>query len=425
MEMSKQRRRRRYRNKRARKVDDAVIGETSIVGRPAQEGATAGILKGAEKLSFLKFKDDGADQEFQKLRLTTAVNDHQHTVDPRKLEETGYRTSMDRAPGAEIPHSHAVVRNDDGSFEIGLADGHTHDIVFKQAREFTTQQRERLADTGAARPDGSFPIRDRRDLQNAIQAFGRANEEDRPAVARHIRSRARALGLTDLLPEEGRLADLLKGQSSMSENKDKNKDGPSASDFAEMKKQLDELKGQLSTATAVNALSDDHRTFYKSLDEKDATAFLKSSSDDRDAAIAKAAGKDPVVVTIDGVEFRKSAGEAVIAMAKQAARDREEMRKMRDELELREFAKQADESLGALPGTSEAKAEVLRYIANAPTEAMRKAAAEMLAAGNTAAVSATVEKGFHADVPEQGADAKREALRKHLRQVHNLPAERN
>jgi hypothetical protein len=66
-------------------------------------------------------------------------------------------------------------------------------------RQFTAAARRRAADDGAALPDGSFPIRTRADLLNAIKAHGRA--ADQGAARRHIIKRARALGLTDLLPQ--------------------------------------------------------------------------------------------------------------------------------------------------------------------------------------------------------------------------------
>lgn len=67
-------------------------------------------------------------------------------------------------------------------------------------REFTGEQRDRLAKQGKAMDDGSFPIVNVDDLRNAIQAIGRAKN---PAAAkRHIIRRARALGRTDLLPDD-------------------------------------------------------------------------------------------------------------------------------------------------------------------------------------------------------------------------------
>lgn len=66
-------------------------------------------------------------------------------------------------------------------------------------RDFSTEQRENLADKGQALPDGSFPIASKQDLANAIKAFGRAGNKE--AAKRHIIKRARALGATEMLPE--------------------------------------------------------------------------------------------------------------------------------------------------------------------------------------------------------------------------------
>jgi len=74
-------------------------------------------------------------------------------------------------------------------------------------RDFSTEQRRRLAKRGAALPDGSFPIVTGEDLANATRAVGRARPSDRPAVRRHIRKRAKQLGLTDQLPDSWREAD--------------------------------------------------------------------------------------------------------------------------------------------------------------------------------------------------------------------------
>ncbi|MEY3311903.1 MAG: hypothetical protein RL348_1246 [Bacteroidota bacterium] len=66
-------------------------------------------------------------------------------------------------------------------------------------RDYNTAARRRMAESGQAMSDGSFPIATRQDLLNAIQSVGRAANYD--AARRHIIGRARALGLTDLLPE--------------------------------------------------------------------------------------------------------------------------------------------------------------------------------------------------------------------------------
>lgn len=69
-----------------------------------------------------------------------------------------------------------------------------------EKRERSMATRERLAETGAAMPDGSYPIVTEQDLRNAIQSVGRA--KNYAAAKQHIITRARALGMTDMLPED-------------------------------------------------------------------------------------------------------------------------------------------------------------------------------------------------------------------------------
>jgi hypothetical protein len=69
-----------------------------------------------------------------------------------------------------------------------------------EKRDFSTDQREDMAGRGVAMPDGSYPIPDKDALRRAIQSFGRAKNP--AAVRAHIIRRARALGATDMLPED-------------------------------------------------------------------------------------------------------------------------------------------------------------------------------------------------------------------------------
>lgn len=71
-----------------------------------------------------------------------------------------------------------------------------------EKRDYSDKQRRAMAARGQAMKDGSFPIADRADLRNAIQSVGRASNYE--AAKKHIIRRARALGLTELLPEEWR-----------------------------------------------------------------------------------------------------------------------------------------------------------------------------------------------------------------------------
>ena len=65
--------------------------------------------------------------------------------------------------------------------------------------EISQKERAKLAEKGKAMPDGSYPIRNREDLKNAIQAFGRA--KNKIATKRFIKKRAKELNAESLLPE--------------------------------------------------------------------------------------------------------------------------------------------------------------------------------------------------------------------------------
>ena len=65
-------------------------------------------------------------------------------------------------------------------------------------RAYSDESRTSMSKTGQAMPDGSFPVKDEADLRNAIQAFGRAKNQD--ATKMHIMKRAVDLGLEDLVP---------------------------------------------------------------------------------------------------------------------------------------------------------------------------------------------------------------------------------
>lgn len=63
----------------------------------------------------------------------------------------------------------------------------------------TAAERRAYAKSGVAMPDGSYYIVDQEDLTNAIRAVGRGNG-DHDAIRAHIINRAKALGLSKLIP---------------------------------------------------------------------------------------------------------------------------------------------------------------------------------------------------------------------------------
>jgi hypothetical protein len=66
-------------------------------------------------------------------------------------------------------------------------------------RDFSEKRRDKAAESGAALPDGSFPIYSAKALHNAISLAGNAKD---PGKARaHIKARAKDLGLEGKIPD--------------------------------------------------------------------------------------------------------------------------------------------------------------------------------------------------------------------------------
>lgn len=91
-------------------------------------------------------------------------------------------------------------RSAPGSPENPVQPSHTPRRRHVQEAKFGTDERKKLASKGVAMPDGSYPIRNARDLGNAVQALGRAS--DPAAAKRHIIKRAKALGCAHKLPDD-------------------------------------------------------------------------------------------------------------------------------------------------------------------------------------------------------------------------------
>lgn len=116
---------------------------------------------------------------------------------------TGYtQRGMKEKNGRMVPNCVPVQKSQDVEDEeqpikkslFGNLD--PYDLV---KRKFTTEQRKKMAEEGTAMPDGSYPIANKTDLMNAIRSWGRGGAE--PAVKAHIKRRAKALGASDMIPE--------------------------------------------------------------------------------------------------------------------------------------------------------------------------------------------------------------------------------
>lgn len=80
-------------------------------------------------------------------------------------------------------------------------------------RAFTQAQRDAMAKSGEAMPDGGYPIANVADLKNAIQSFGRG--KGKAAIKKHIIARAKALNATDELPEDWNVSEAAAGPTEL------------------------------------------------------------------------------------------------------------------------------------------------------------------------------------------------------------------
>ena len=69
-------------------------------------------------------------------------------------------------------------------------------------RAVSDAKRAELAKGGKAMPDGAYPMETIGDLHNAIQAYGRCPEEERPALRKLIMKNARRLKALNMIPKD-------------------------------------------------------------------------------------------------------------------------------------------------------------------------------------------------------------------------------
>ncbi len=399
---------------RRRVLTKLRIDELSAVDRPAQEGARALLMKRAVSKN--------GDYEEPPSVMTSNEDGHSHLV---RLSGRAGSTSWGKSAGSDSGHDHPWLLQPDGTLLIGEAEGHSHTVDADQVlmalltkREFSADEREALAESGAALPDGSYPIESEADLKNAIRAFGRAAEGKRAAVARHIRRRAKALGAEDLLPEEGALS----AKAAASTEDDDMATKPNTPDLSA---ENAELKEKLAKAEALAALSPVEREYHDGLDEAGRVAFLKLAPEGRAAALAESQKADPVVYTdAAGVKYRRSDGEALISLAKRADAAQREAEAFKRQAEDAALEKRANE-LTALPGTVASKVAMLRALDSIPDESAREQALASLKAQNAEMAAAFRKFGTPllpsgSDVPVSGraaGESELDAIAKKIREA--------
>ena len=178
--------------------------------------------------------------------------------------------------------------------------------------EFSAGERKSLASQGKARPDGSFPIRNKSDLSNAIHAYGRAN--DKPGAKAWITRRAKALGATGMLPDSWSVS---KEDTSDIDDVMSTTDGGDAVEFRVPVKKEDgtwDYEGVPEEAVGFfsTLIEKSEQTSKELADAKEQLAKAAEDSRTRDA-IEKAANYSHVAAPDDLAPILKEAGEKLDA----------------------------------------------------------------------------------------------------------------
>jgi hypothetical protein len=212
-------------------------------------------------------------------------------------------------------------------------------------------------------------ITNRAELTAAITKFQADGDKATVADAVAIRKAAGELKAEDALPAEGPLAPVATVD-------------PTLADKVERMEKRDALPVEL-------------RKHYDGLStDADRDAFLKLDAAGQASVLEKAGGDDPVVyTTLDGVDIRKSADPALLAMAKGRDNDRRELVKVQAREEDTRLEKRAGDELGNVGGELVGKKALLKAVDDISDAATKDAALAVLKAANTVGKGAFVRKG--------------------------------
>ncbi|MGB8182776.1 MAG: hypothetical protein WCF13_10435, partial [Stellaceae bacterium] len=175
----------RFRDEHGERRYVGMPSEISLVDMPCNPNATFTMVKAEGGEAQVAFKpapaNDAAPTEQEVADVTAALG---------AITQPGdYRAFVLAQPAAMMK-----VLFPNGEAPQGVA------IATMEKKDYSADERKAAAKKGEAMPDGSFPIKTKKDLENAIQAYGQA--KDKAAAKQHIIERAKALKLTDELPAD-------------------------------------------------------------------------------------------------------------------------------------------------------------------------------------------------------------------------------
>ena len=137
-----------------------------------------------------------------------AGHTHPNLANPAKMPMWGERAGKEEIPNIEgngipaatVPTGESNKDGEQPSPQDALPKNKPAGALGKASKEYSDEERKKLAAEGKAKPDGSYPIENADDLGRAIKSWGRggATQSDKDWIIK----RAKALKLTDGLPAD-------------------------------------------------------------------------------------------------------------------------------------------------------------------------------------------------------------------------------
>lgn len=203
--------------------------ETSY-GKDLRALAEAGVVKGMS-FGFEVVKDAWTDDEGRAASPATGTN---RTVQEVRLHEVSAVT-FPAYENTQFSARDAIsAAREARSMKVEIP------AEWDWRDKYNGLDRHNMAKSGEAMPDGSYPIKDAEDLQNAIHAVGRGNA-DHDAIRKHIIDRAKALGLSADIPDNWNADGSLKQENS-ADVAPETRDDPDGKEYTAIRKAIAALK---------------------------------------------------------------------------------------------------------------------------------------------------------------------------------------
>jgi hypothetical protein len=343
-------------------IKDMKVNEVSSVDRPAQSGATAVIMKRGE-LPEMELAKMTFEQTLRGNMLSEQVRDAFYkTFNNLYTGKDAFRKALadEIAAGGDGTKASEAFKQWFGTLvdqALGAAKaldvGQIADLektITKAATDWLDSQ------------ETDMLIKTRAELEAAINKAKGEGDNVTVGTVTAIHKAAADLKAEDILPAEGPLSKAAK---------------PKVEEDEDMKA----MKAKMARMEKRDALSTDLRKHYDTLsDDAARDAFLAKDASAQQTELAKAAGDDPVVyTTLDGIDIRKSAGDAVVNALKSADSARREVAVEKAQRVNLELEKRAETELGKLGGTMIGKKALLKAVDAIEDESLRKAAQEVIA----------------------------------------------